>query len=251
MPLQQPRARYRQVADDLREGITRGTYEPGAALPSQPQLARKYGLNQASISKAITLLESEGLVRTERGVGSFVVDIPTIKRTRRIPSRGNGSGSTFAEGMEKAGLTPSTELVQAEAIDPPRSVAERLELPAGERVLIRKRHMFADEHPVQVAASYTPMTVAGSEDIAFPDTGPTGYYERLAERGHRVIRFREDIEARRPTDDEADFLRISSANQVLEVTRFALDRNARPLEVVINVFPAQLWKLSYEWSADE
>lgn len=251
MALQKPRARYRQVADDLREAITRGTYEPGAALPSQPQLARKYGLTQTSIGKAISLLEAEGMIRTQSGVGSFVVDVPSVKRTRRIPSHGNGSGSSFAEGMEKAGLAPSTELVQAEAIDPPRNVTELLELPASEQTLIRKRHMFADGHPVQVAASYTPMTVAGSEDVAFPDTGPTGFYERLAERGHRVVRFREDIEARRPTDDEADFLGISSAHQVLEVTRFAFDRNARPLEVVINVFPSQLWKLSYEWTADQ
>lgn len=251
MPLQRPRSRYRQVADDLREGIRRGTYGPGAALPSQPELARKYGLNQTSISRAIGLLEGEGLIRTERGVGSFVLDVPSVKRIRRIPARGRGSGSSFAEGLQKAGLAPRTELIQAEAVEPPPDVVRCLELPAGELTLIRKRHMFADDHPVQVAASYTPMSVAGSADVAFPDTGPTGFHERLAERGHRVVRFVEEIESRRPTDDEAEFLRISTAQQVLEVTRYALDRNARPLELVINVFPSQLWKLSYEWAADE
>lgn len=251
MPLQHPRSRYRQVADDLREAITRGTYGPGAALPSQPELARKYGLNQTSISRAIGILESEGLIRTERGVGSFVLDIPTVKRVRHIPSRGNGSGSSFAEGMRKAGLTPKTELKQAEAIDPPPEVATRLNLPEGELTLIRKRHMFADERPVQLAASYIPMSVAGDVSIAFPDTGPTGLYERLAERGHRVVRFAEEIEARRPTEEEADFLRISKAQHVLEVVRFAFDRTGRPLEVVINVFPSQLWKLTYEWTAEE
>lgn len=251
MALQKPKARYRQVADDLREAIARGTYAPGEALPSQPQLARKYGLTQTSIGKAIGLLEAEGIIHTQSGIGSFVLDIPTVKRTRRVPSHGSASGSSFAEGMEKAGLTPSTELVQAEAIDPPDNVAEHLALPVGEKVLIRKRHMFADGRPVQVAASHTPMSVAGSEDLAFPDTGPTGFYERLAERGHRIVRFVEEIEVRRPTDDEAEFLRIGGGNQVLEVTRLSLDRNARPLEVVINVFPAQLWKLSYEWAADE
>lgn len=251
MPVQQPRSRYRQVADDLREAIVRGTYAPGAALPSQPQLARKYGLNQTSISRAIGLLEAEGLVYTERGVGSFVADIPTVKRTRHIPPRGGGSGSSFAEGMQKAGLVPSTELVQAEPVQPPPEVASRLDLPAGELTLIRKRHMFADGRPVQLAASYTPMSIAGSADIAFPDTGPTGYYERLAERGHRVVRFKEEIESRRPDEEETSFLRISPHQHVLEVTRFALARNGRPLEAVINVFPSQLWKLAYEWGAEE
>ena len=71
MALEKPRARYRQVADDLREAIARGTYAPGAALPSQPQLARKYGLTQTSIGKAIGLLEGEGLIHTQSGIGSF------------------------------------------------------------------------------------------------------------------------------------------------------------------------------------
>ncbi len=214
-------------------------------------MARKYGLNQTSINRAIGVLESEGLIRTERGVGSFVLDIPTVKRVRRIPSRGPGTGSSFAEEMKKAGLTPRTELKQAEAIKPPAEVAERLNLDEGELTLIRKRHMFADNRPVQIAASYVPMSIAGDVSIAFPDTGPTGLYQRLAERGHHVVRFAEEIESRRPTEEEADFLLISSAQHVLEVTRFALDRVGKPLEIVLNVFPSQLWKLTYEWTAEE
>jgi GntR family transcriptional regulator len=37
---------------------------------------------------------------------------------------------------------------------------------------------------------------------------------------------------------------------VLEVVRFAYDRLGRPLEVVMNVFPSQLWRLTYEWTAE-
>lgn len=251
MAVQRPRARYRQVADDLKEAITRGTYGPGAALPSQPELARKYGLNQTSISRAINLLEADGLIHTEHGRGSYVLDIPTVKRVRHIPPRGRGSGSSFAEGMRKAGLAPSNKLIQAEAIKPPAIIAQRLNISESEETLIRKRHMFADERPVQIAASYIPLSIAGSVDLAFPDTGPTGIYERLAERGHQVVRFVEEIESRRPTDEEADFLHISSAQYVLEVVRFAYDRIGKPLEVVINVFPSQLWRLTYEWKNDE
>lgn len=251
MSIQTPRARYRQVADDLREAIRRGTYGPGALLPSQPELARKYGLNQTSISRAIGLLEADGLIRTEHGRGSYVQDIPMVKRTRRIPSRGRGSGSSFAEEMRKIGYEPHTELVQAEAIRPPVSVAQRLDLGSDGQTLIRKRHMFADDRPVQIAASYIPMSVAGSVELAFPDTGPTGIYERLANRGFYVARFAEEIESRRPNEEEADFLRISESQHVLEVTRLAYDRVGRVLEVTVNVFPSQLWRLSYEWSASD
>ena len=83
--LQAPQARYRQVADALRNAIKRGEYPPGSALPSQPDLARQYNLNQTSINRAIALLRAEGLVRVEHGRGAFVQEIPTVKRTRRIP----------------------------------------------------------------------------------------------------------------------------------------------------------------------
>jgi len=249
--IQRPAARYRQVADDLRAAISRGTYPSGAALPSQPTLAREYGLNQTSISRAIALLEAEGLVRTEHGRGSYVADIPRVKRVRHNRPRRTGAGSAFAEGVRKSGKSARTELVEVSAIDPPERIAGLLDLTAGEQVLLRKRHMFADEHPVQLAASYIPMDVAGSTEIAFPDTGPTGMYQRLAERGHRIVRFAEEVEARRPSGAEADFLRITAAQPVLEVLRFAVNSAGRPLEVVTNVFPGQLWKLGYEWPADE
>lgn len=251
MEIQRPAARYRQVADDLREAITRGTYPAGAALPSQPTLAREYGLNQTSISRAIALLEAEGLVRTEHGRGSYVADIPRVKRIRHVPPRGTGTGSAFAEGVRKAGMSARTDLVQLDAIDPPESIGALLDLPQGAQVLVRKRHMFADDRPVQVAASYIPMDVAGSTEIAAPDTGPTGMYERLAARGHRIARFAEEVEARRPSTAEADFLRIAAGQNVLEVVRFAFNPAGRPLEVVTNVFPSQLWKLVYEWPAEE
>ena len=56
---------------------------------------------------------------------------------------------------------------------------------------------------------------------------------------------------RTPSLDEAAFLRVSSLDPVLEVTRLAYDRAGRPLEVVVNVFPANLRRLSYQWSADD
>ena len=109
--------------------------------------------------------------------------------------------------------------------------------------------MFASERPVQLATSYLPLAVAGSQDIALPDTGLTGLYKRLAARGFAPARFVEDIEARQPQKDEAEFLRLTEAQAVLEVARTVYDADDTPLEAVINVFPSQQWRLSYEWSA--
>lgn len=245
--METPRARYRQVADDMREAIKRGTYAPGEALPSQPELARRYGLNQTSINRAIALLRAEGLIRVEHGRGAFVQEVPRVKRTRRVPQTG-GSGSSFADEMRQAGLEPRTQLVSVTTEPAPEGVAERLAIPKGDPVVVRLRHMFASDRPVQLAASYLPVSVAGSEQIALPDVGPRGLYKRLAERGYDVDRFVEEIEARRPRPNEAEFLGLTEAQHVLEVARIAYAGHI-PVETVINVFPSQQWRLAYEWPA--
>jgi GntR family transcriptional regulator len=236
------------VAAELRAAIKRGDYAAGEALPSQPELARQYGLNQTSINRAIALLSAEGLVRVEHGRGAFVQEVPTVKRVRRIP-QGGTSSSSFAEEMRKAGLKPRAPLVDLATVAAPEDVAARLAIPAGNPVVRRTRHMFASERPVQLAVSYIPLSIAGSEDIALPDTGPTGLYTRLAERGFPVARFVEEIEARRPRAEEASFLQLTEAQQVLEVVRIAYTADDTPLETVTNVFPSQQWRLSYEWTA--
>jgi GntR family transcriptional regulator len=246
--METPRARYRQVADELRAAIRRGDFQPGVPLPSQPDLARQYGLNQTSINRAIAILRAEGLIRVEHGRGAFVQEIPAVKRVRRIPRSASG-GSSFADEMRKAGLVPRTQLADLATMAAPPDVADMLGIRPGEKVVRRTRHMFASDRPVQLATSYIPLAVAGSQDIALPDTGPTGLYQRLAARGHEVARFVEEIEVRLPRAEESDLLRLTEAQPVLEVARTAYDANDRPVEAVINVFPSQQWRLSYEWDA--
>jgi GntR family transcriptional regulator len=249
MSLEAPRSRYRQVADDLRAAIQRGDYPPGSTLPSQPDLARRYGLNQTSINRAIAVLRAEGLVRVEHGRGAFVQEVPTVKRVRRIDKdyRSRSEGSSYAEEIRKSGLEPHTDLVEVGAVPPPAQIAELFGLGEAEEVLIRRRHMYADDTPIQIATSYIPMSFAGSVDLALPDTGPSGIYARLAQRGYRPVRFTEEIEVRSPTTDEAKFLRISEGQPVFEILRTALDVDNRPLEACANILAALQWRLSYSW----
>jgi GntR family transcriptional regulator len=66
----------------------------------------------------------------------------------------------------------------------------------------------------------------------------------------QAARFVEEIEARQPRAEEAAFLGLTEAQYVLEVARIAYTENDLPIEAVINVFPSQQWRLSYEWPAE-
>lgn len=65
--------RYRQIADDLRARITAGDYAVGDRLPSLLALQREFdvpGIN--TVRHALQVLAEQGLVRTDRGRGTFV-----------------------------------------------------------------------------------------------------------------------------------------------------------------------------------
>lgn len=249
MGLEEPRSRYEQVADLLRDAIKSGMYPPGSMLPSQTQMSKTYDLHQTMIGRAIAALQAEGLVRVVKGKGAFVQDVPTVKRVRRIDRdyRNKTGGSSFAEEMRKSGVEPSTDLVQADVVDPPADIAERFALDANEQVLVRRRHMSGDGKLVQIAISYIPLRYAGSKNLAFPDTGPSGIYARLAERGYGPVRFSEDIEVRRVDAEEARLLQVPKTQMVFNITRTAIDSEDRPVEACVNIFSVDQYRLTYSW----
>lgn len=237
--LVEPKLTSREIADDLEKRIASGELRPGEALPSERQIREQYRTTKATAGKAISLLLADGLARSEFGRGTYVQDIPKVTRVRRVPPLDGGLAVGIADEIRSSGLEPRTELVQSGIVDPPEGVACSLELSNGGRTLMRKQHAYAGERPVQIMSSYIPESVAG-------ETGLTE--SATAVPGHQVARVREDIEWRRPTSEEADFLMISQAQHVLEVTCLARDAAGRPLEITVNVFPSQLLRLSYEWA---
>ncbi|GIP46302.1 putative transcriptional regulator, GntR family [Paenibacillus sp. J45TS6] len=65
---------YITVYDELLLQITKGEYQAGSQLPSEPDLARKLGVSRATLRQALVLLQDDGLVRNIRGKGNFVLE---------------------------------------------------------------------------------------------------------------------------------------------------------------------------------
>ena len=74
---------YRQICDQIRDGVLNGTLEPGERLPATRTLADQLGLNRQTISSAYELLEQAGFIKGQVGRGSFVT-IPDGATSRRI-----------------------------------------------------------------------------------------------------------------------------------------------------------------------
>ncbi|MEM8997666.1 MAG: GntR family transcriptional regulator [Acidobacteriota bacterium] len=67
---------YRQLMEQVRAQIAGGRLEAGDFLPSVRQVAKAFDVNPMTISRAFTLLESEGVVERIRGKGMRVLAPP-------------------------------------------------------------------------------------------------------------------------------------------------------------------------------
>jgi len=72
-----------ELAADLRTRIVDGVIQPGEKLPSENTLISDFGVSRTVVRAALTRLQAEGLVETERGRGSFALTPP-----REAPSEG-------------------------------------------------------------------------------------------------------------------------------------------------------------------
>ncbi|MCA1857356.1 GntR family transcriptional regulator [Massilia oculi] len=69
----QPRHRYRQVAQELIDAITAGTYPVDSFLPTEKILCEHYGISRYTAREALDVVEAAGLIERRQGSGSVVV----------------------------------------------------------------------------------------------------------------------------------------------------------------------------------
>ncbi len=80
---------YRQIVSQIKFLIASGQLTAGEELPPIRTLAEQLVVNPNTIVKAYGELESEGMVFTRRGAGTYVSDVPsplTRKEQRRVLS---------------------------------------------------------------------------------------------------------------------------------------------------------------------
>ena len=80
---------YIQLVQQLRIAVVSGAFLPGSRLPSVRELALTAKVNPNTMQKALTELEGEGLVFTERTNGKFVTtDSGLLERAKRALAQG-------------------------------------------------------------------------------------------------------------------------------------------------------------------
>ena len=78
---------YRQIVRQVKHALASGVLKPGNKLPSQRELAHELVISHLTVKKAYDTLESEGVIRTQRGRGTFVAERPPTGLHRQSTDR--------------------------------------------------------------------------------------------------------------------------------------------------------------------
>ena len=117
---------WRQIADTLRDEIARGL-APGTRLPTEAQLARRFGVNRHTVRRALAALADEGQVHARRGAGVFVIapamEYPLTRRTR------------ITAAIAASGKVPGRTILMVQPFPATMAEAEALKVPADAPVL--------------------------------------------------------------------------------------------------------------------
>lgn len=145
---------YRQLADILLVQINTGKYPPGSRLPSENNLAAKYGIGRPTARQATELLVRKRILSRKRGSGTFVrkdqkeVDLFSLA----------GTISSF----HKEGIPIKTRILQKTRL---KTIGDDSENPfAGRKCYFVSRLSLVEKMPVLIEDIYLHATLFAGID---------------------------------------------------------------------------------------
>lgn len=230
---------YVQIADHLRERITRGELRPGDEVPSERQVAAEWEVSRPTATKALDILRREGLVVGRQGAGTFVSEQATLRRQ---------AGDRYLRSVETGHIYLPNErarILSAEVVDAPEEVAQALGLTKGAPVVRRRRVTLRDDHPVELSNSWFDGELAKvAPRLLRTDrilNGTLAYVEKAT--GRRATTARDRVAARLATDEERELLALPDPSAVIITRHAVLDADDLAIEFAESVGPPDAWSV--------
>ncbi len=212
-------SKYLRIADDLRERIVDGSYEPGRRLPSNRELADAYGTTLATLRAALQLLADQGWVTVEHGNGTFVADVGAdADMLVSLTEQAVGAGVTLetrVHGIETG--VEDGEVARLLEVRPPRNLVrlDRLRLVGGAPAVFQSSYL-ASEHAVLLES--------------YDGTQPLYRFLRLR-AGSVPVHSRERLTAVALPEAAADALQAPPGRAALRSHRLSSSHEGRPIVV--------------------
>ncbi|WP_158542858.1 UTRA domain-containing protein [Phytoactinopolyspora halophila] len=210
---------YHQLEYLLRRDIEAGRYRPGDTLPSEGEICARYEVSRSVVRQTLTNLTHAGLIRTERGRGSFVAE---KKLHERFVQRTTG----LYDDLRRRGYEIRTHVVRQVVAELPLPVQEFLQTEEGVQI---DRVRSVDGRVLTFIRSFIPASACpGLEHAELEDRS---LYKVLSDDyGREVASGRRTVEAVKADGEVARHLGVDEGEPLLLLRSSSRDKNGEPFE---------------------
>jgi GntR family transcriptional regulator len=140
--------RYLQLYTVLSQALADGKIVPGSALPSEPELVRKYQVSRTTVRRALARLEKESRIIRRRGSGTYARMVETRAPLRvRVDS--------FLADMRNIAAQTKAHLLDLKRVPTPEFVRRQCPEFGPSALYIRRTREWEGE-PFLISTSYVP-----------------------------------------------------------------------------------------------
>ncbi|MFG1929669.1 GntR family transcriptional regulator [Mycobacterium sp. NPDC048908] len=218
-----------QLRDELLAEISDAQLQPGAKLPTEGELAKRFNVSRATVREAVRALVEAGYVTRRRGSGSYVTE------RRRMP-HGLDSTLSYLAMIETAGAHAGLRVLAA-AFEPYCQDDAPLQLKPGDTVLAVERVRTADDQPVIYSLDRIPARLLRA-DFDLDKLDPS-LFALLSSSGHAADHATATLRAVASTSHTAKVLGIRRGRPLLYIEEIDYGRDGTPV------------MLSREWHVSE
>ncbi|WP_084515376.1 phosphonate metabolism transcriptional regulator PhnF [Burkholderia sp. WSM2230] len=229
---------WRQIEQVLASEIAGSGFGESGRLPSESELAKRFGVNRHTVRRAMLGLAAQGLVSVEQGRGTFVqpgaIDYTIGRRTR------------FTENLREQGHSGHGSVLSAASVKAEPVVAKALGLRSGTLVYRIESLHTADDVPLTYARAWYPAARFAGLPQALERSGG-GFSAALAEYGVADYSRRwSRIGSMLPEAEIARQLNINRQQPVLWVENVDVDAQGVPIKYGVTHFAADRVQLYVE-----
>lgn len=233
-----PVALHRQLAHQLRDAISAGTYVQGDRIPTEPDLMAMYGVSRITARQAVMQLASEGLLVRRQGKGTYVT-APPVKHAL-VDLRG------FYDELVARGVNPEIELLDFAKRVPRPEVAARLR--SGAQALVSWKRLYRRQgEPFAVAWVYlAPSAIKVTRELAARHTS----YHILETVLRRPIKHADiSIRAQSSTADMRKLLRMPPSTPIIALERVSYTADGTPVEYALYCAHADAYEFAFRMNS--
>lgn len=215
-------AAYRAVKHKLTEELRLGSWRHGQAIPSEPLLARRYGVSVGTLRRAVGELVAENILVRKQGAGTFVAS-HTRDYMLNVFFR--------IEDVDGRRELPETELLGFRRARASRASAEALRLAAGEPVFqIRARLRLQGAVVILDEIRLPARLFPDLNERIFVERDTTIYGMFQARYGLTVARTTESLQAQLADAATCRLLGLQAPAAVLKIVRTAYTYKGLPVD---------------------